>query len=498
MTCRPTWPAALRGVVRGLRAALAAIGAGGQLVIATTPAGLSRSPPGSRWTSAPRAAAVRAAGAADRAGQAPGRDGGGDAGSPRWPATSCCPARTPPGSNRTAGSSTRRRCGRSSWSPRRPARLGDHHQAVAARRRAVAAYPLDERAHRALISALHQAGDRAGAVRAYEHCRSLLAEQLGVDPGRRPSRSTWPRWASRARRRRPGCPRRRQRSSAGQPSWRAWRTLIGAPGLVTVAGLGGVGKSRLVTQVAARVRGVPGWPAVGVARAGGGGRAGRVHGRAGARRPGRRRGSDGALAATLAPLGRALLVLDGCEAVVDGAASLVDRAAVACPMLTVVVTSRVPLSVDGERVLALGPLPGPAGPGRTALRASLPGAAARRPGPRAAAVSWRSTRPTAPLVAALCRRCGGLPLALELAAAQLAAMSVADLLDHLPEVLADGEDRLRAIARRQLRAAATTTRPRSSAGSACWTGRSTLPLVRAGGGRRRRSRRSGWCGSCGS
>jgi predicted ATPase len=53
---------------------------------------------------------------------------------------------------------------------------------------------------------------------------------------------------------------------------------------------------------------------------------------------------------------------------------------------------------------------------------------------------------TAPFVAELCRRCGGLPLAIELAGAQLAAMSVPDLLDHLSEPAADGADLVRAIA----------------------------------------------------
>jgi len=60
--------------------------------------------------------------------------------------------------------------------------LGDHDQAIGSARRAVAADRLDERAHRALIAALDRAGDRAGVVQAFEQCRAVLAGQLGVDP----------------------------------------------------------------------------------------------------------------------------------------------------------------------------------------------------------------------------------------------------------------------------------------------------------------------------
>ena len=180
-----------------------------------------------------------------------------------------------------------------------------------------------------------------------------------------------------------------------------------------------------------------------------------------------------------------LLILDGCEAVVDGVASLVTALLASCPLLSVVVTSRVPLAVEGERDrwLAAPPLPEsapscwPTGCGR-------------------AAGGSRSPAPAAPFVAELCRRCGGLPLALELVAAQLAAMSVADLLDHLPEVAGEG-GQLRAIAASsydlldadealRLPPARRPRRPgRPAADAATWW-------------RAARSRRSGWCASCAS
>jgi predicted ATPase len=151
------------------------------------------------------------------------------------------------------------------------------------------------------------------------------------------------------------------------------------------------------------------------------------------------------IAAHLAPLGRAMLVLDGCEAVPDGAGSLAVSLLGACPALTLVVTSRVPLGVESERVIAVTafPSPGPetwqdlAASDQVRLLADRVSA-----GGGELAVNER----TAPFIAELCRRCGGLPLAIELAGAQLAAMSVPDLLDHLPALAAEGTDRVRAIA----------------------------------------------------
>jgi predicted ATPase len=164
-------------------------------------------------------------------------------------------------------------------------------------------------------------------------------------------------------------------------------------------------------------------------------------------------GSDDAAALIgghLAPLGRAMLVLDGCEAVLDGTASLAASLVAACPALTLVVTSRVPLTVEAERIIvitAFAPTAFPApGPGSwPELAASdqvrLLADRARRSGGELVV-----DEANAPFVAELCRRCGGLPLAIELAGAQLADMSVPDLLDHLSKLAVDGADRVRAIA----------------------------------------------------
>jgi DNA-binding SARP family transcriptional activator/pimeloyl-ACP methyl ester carboxylesterase len=60
--------------------------------------------------------------------------------------------------------------------------LGDHEATLAAAERAIALEPTRERAYRAAMRAHHAAGDRDGALRAYERCRRALADELGVAP----------------------------------------------------------------------------------------------------------------------------------------------------------------------------------------------------------------------------------------------------------------------------------------------------------------------------
>ena len=61
-------------------------------------------------------------------------------------------------------------------------RAGDTRGAAAAAARLVEAEPYNEAAHRLRIEVLAAAGDRAGALRAYEECRATLAADIGVEP----------------------------------------------------------------------------------------------------------------------------------------------------------------------------------------------------------------------------------------------------------------------------------------------------------------------------
>jgi predicted ATPase len=438
-----TWQVAIRGVVRGLRTALARV-PDGDAAIVTTPDGYRLAPD-------VEVDVVVAARTLQHAADVSARGRPAAAIEALEPLTGLVGAQLLPGEDgewlephRRSVDATARRA--LELTAAAAEALGDHPRAIDAARRLVGTSPLDERGHRALISALDRAGDRAGAVLAYEQCRAVLADQLGIDP----SAETVEVYLAALR-------DQAVSSSARLPSITS--TFVGRaeelaeltermarPGLITVAGRGGVGKSRLVLRAARSGPALPGgrlWVSlapvaqdalvaatvaldVGVAI-----------------------GADDAAAALgehLAPLGRVLLVLDGCEVVVDGVASLAADLMSACPQLTLVITSRVELSVDGEQLITVEPLQPPADE-QTAVLMANPQVRLLLDRVRDGGGELVVDDRLAPYLVTLVRRCGGLPLALELVAAQLAAMPVGDLLDHLAGVVVEGDDRLRSVAR---------------------------------------------------
>ncbi|MCF6470700.1 regulator [Nonomuraea sp. MG754425] len=126
-----------------------------------------------------------------------------------------------------------------------------------------------------------------------------------------------------------------------------------------------------------------------------------------------------------------LLILDACEHVVDHCALMVTALVQMCPGVQVLAVSRQPLGIDAETVTELEPLPVPAAGledrvGDLTRCASVELFAERA---RLAEPGFTVTEANAHAVAEVCRRLDGLPLALELAAAQLRDRSVEELAD---------------------------------------------------------------------
>jgi predicted ATPase/DNA-binding SARP family transcriptional activator len=293
---------------------------------------------------------------------------------------------------------------------------------------AAAAHPLRERLHALYFRALLAAGQGAEALARFEALRRRLADELGADPG--------PALTSvHMRLLEPAKPPVRARgnlrapltSFVGREPERAQiAAALSTSRLVTLCGPGGVGKTRLATSVAASTAPPGGtWIAElasttdpeGVARV-----AAEAVGAFDDEPADRRAPGDTfeRLADALAAR-PVLLVLDNCEHVIGAAADLADRLLGRCPDLRILATSREPLAITGETVFHIGPLGT-----RAAQRLFADRAAAARPG-------FTVTETNADVVAALCDRLDRLPLAIELAAAKLRTLDLAQVAERLDD-----------------------------------------------------------------
>ncbi len=131
---------------------------------------------------------------------------------------------------------------------------------------------------------------------------------------------------------------------------------------------------------------------------------------------------------------RVLLVLDNCEHLVDAVAKLADALLRASPRLHILATSREPLGVRGEVALPISPLPVPAHE-TSALRdlSSFDSISLFTERATAALPEFGITEDNRADVAQICLRLEGLPLAIELAAVRLRALSTEQILHRLSD-----------------------------------------------------------------
>ena len=202
--------------------------------------------------------------------------------------------------------------------------------------------------------------------------------------------------------------------------------------LLTLTGAGGIGKTRLALGVARRLLpqftdGV--WLAEFSPLAGPGLVAATVAGAVGIELSGGEVSTQ-RVAHAIADR-RLLLVLDTCEHVIAAAATMAEAVLRAGSAVRIIATSREPLRAEGEQIYPVSPLAVPAAEGDDlwqygALRLFIERA-------RASGAHVSEDRHVAALIAAICRRLDGMPLAIELAAARAAALNVEELAARLDD-----------------------------------------------------------------
>ncbi|MEV6417945.1 BTAD domain-containing putative transcriptional regulator [Kribbella sp. NPDC051718] len=319
---------------------------------------------------------------------------------------------------------------------------GDHNALIGEVADVLSEHPLRERLRAVHLKALYRAGRQSEALASYEQLRTLLADELGLDPTPELAelqQSILTQELPQARRR-SNLPAALTSLVGRTEAITDIQSRLYSDRLVTLTGPGGVGKTRLALAAADGLAFPDGVVLVELAAVAadaldvGGSLADAVQ----AALDLRDSAGAGGLVAALEPL-ELLLVLDNCEHVVEAAAGLVDELLAAAPGVKVLATSREPLGLRGEAVWSVPPLEVPAPAAElAALRES---AAVQLFVARAVAADrgFSLEESSAAAVSVLCRRLDGIPLALELAATRVRALGVQGLVARL-------DDRFRLLA----------------------------------------------------
>ena len=328
-------------------------------------------------------------------------------------------------------------------------RCGRAADVVAEAEALAAGHPLRERFTLLLMDALSRTGRTAEALTAYEERRRYLAETLGTDPS--------PELRAAHLQLLRGQPSAEPARSRHRTNLRAQLTsflgrtdeakrigsLLDVGRLVTIVGPGGAGKTRLAGVVAhdrleqmddgvwlielAPVTDPEELPQAFL------GALGMRSNNFIERSQERAVLTTGQRLLDLLADAECLLVVDNCEHVVTAVAELIEELLVRCPSLRVLATSREPLGIDGESLCLLPPLLLPPADATADDVLSWPSVALFAD--RAAAVSagFDITDESVHAVVEIVRRLDGLPLAIELAAARLRVMPVAEIATRLSD-----------------------------------------------------------------
>jgi predicted ATPase len=203
--------------------------------------------------------------------------------------------------------------------------------------------------------------------------------------------------------------------------------VLGTKRLVTLTGVGGVGKSRLALQVAAEV--APAFSGgtwfVSLSSLDEGALvAPTILGAIGV--PERREEPAIDTLCEWARTREALLVIDNCEHLLDTVAEIVDRVAGTSAGVTVLATSQAPLGVAGEHNWTVMPLAHSRGTARDSIALFVDRA-------RQARADFELTADNEPAIIEVCERLDHIPLAIELAAARVRGMAPADIARRLDQ-----------------------------------------------------------------
>ncbi len=333
----------------------------------------------------------------------------------------------------------------------------DYEKAIVCARKRLELEPWQEDAHRSLMRLLALSGQRPAALAQFESCKRSLKSELGVEPSVETVRLYESIRAGEVDA--PGAQKARLHNLPVQVTSfigrekeidQIRRLLADSTGdsqsrpptrLVTLTGPGGTGKTRLALRAAAEM--LPDYP-------------------------------DGAWLVELAPVSdpnlvpmiaaralglreqtsaqtltllqnflepkRLLLIFDNCEHLIEACALLADALLHACPKLSILVSSREALGIEGETPLRVPPLAIPNLDQLPPVEELKNFEAIQLFGDRAETISpgFLLTPANLPAVALICKRLDGIPLAIELAAARVKLLQVEEIAKHL-------EDRFRLL-----------------------------------------------------